>query len=230
MNKIIFLTVAIMLSSLTAGQRQIFAAGHESEPAVSGSVVAGYRVLPIRQASGEVHFTVLRGDYIKFQIDESIGNPVLIIPALSIQQELPRNLNEAPHFKMTSAGTFAFSLGNVRGDITVVEYQQPSYKEVQAQEAVALIRDVHPLILDVRTPAEYQAGHLKDAVLIPVQELQKRWKELSAHQDSDILIYCATGNRSTVASKILIDHGFKRIFNLRHGIAEWRRDNYPIVR
>jgi hypothetical protein len=69
MKKIIFLTVAIMLLSLTSGQRQIFATDHESEPSVSGTVVAGYRVLPVQQTSGEVHFTVLRGDYIKFEIN-----------------------------------------------------------------------------------------------------------------------------------------------------------------
>jgi rhodanese-related sulfurtransferase len=65
-------------------------------------------------------------------------------------------------------------------------------------------------------------------MLIPVQELQTRLKELSAYKHTDILIYCATGNRSTVASKILIDHGFKRIINMRYGIAQWRHNKYLI--
>lgn len=46
---------------------------------------------------------------------------------------------------------------------------------------------------------------------------------------SFILVYCATGNRSTVAAKILIDNGFKRIFNLRQGISGWERDKHPVV-
>ena len=230
MKKIILLAVAALFLSLAVGQERTFATGHESEPPVSGRVVAGYRVLPIRQTSAEVYLTVLRGDYVKFEIDESIRNPLLSIPELSIHQELPNNSNGAPHFKMQSAGTFSFSLGDGRGAIRGIEYQQLAYQEVAAKQAAKLIEDRQPLILDVRTPAEYKAGHLKDAMLIPVQELQGRWKELSAYQDRDILIYCATGNRSTVASKILIDHGFKRIFNLQYGIVEWRRDNYTVVR
>ena len=54
--------------------------------------------------------------------------------------------------------------------------------------------------------------------------------EIGEHKDQDILIYCASGNRSTVASKILIDAGFKRIYNLRHGIAEWAEKGLPIMR
>jgi len=86
------------------------------------------------------------------------------------------------------------------------------------------------LILDVRTPGEYGSGHLQNAVLIPVQELQGRLKELASYKDRQIFIYCATGNRSTVASKILIDHDFKQITNMRHGIYEWKKENYPVVR
>ena len=71
---------------------------------------------------------------------------------------------------------------------------------------------------------------LKKSVLIPVQELQSRYKEISDYKNQDILIYCATGNRSTVASKILIDNGFKRIFNMRYGIYEWSQDKYPVIK
>ena len=71
---------------------------------------------------------------------------------------------------------------------------------------------------------------LKDSVLIPVQELQGRLKELVAYKDREILIYCATGNRSTVASKILIDNDFSRITNMRHGIYDWVKNNYSVTR
>jgi len=46
----------------------------------------------------------------------------------------------------------------------------------------------------------------------------------------DILIYCATGNRSTVASKILNDSGFKQIYNLRYGIYSWSKEKFPVIR
>jgi rhodanese-related sulfurtransferase len=125
---------------------------------------------------------------------------------------------------------FAFSLGEVNGDIIAVNYQQARYQEISANEAAQLINNEHPLILDVRTPGEYNSGHLQNAVLIPVQELQGRLKELAAYKDREILIYCATGSRSTAASKILIDNGFKQIANMRHGIYDWVKKNHPVTR
>jgi len=73
-------------------------------------------------------------------------------------------------------------------------------------------------------------GHLENSILIPVQELQSRINELRAYKNNNILIYCATGNRSTVASKILIDSGFMKISNLKNGIAEWAKGQYRVVR
>jgi len=131
---------------------------------------------------------------------------------------------------MKSMGRFRFSLGSVVGNIHVIEYKQPHYREVEAREAVELLQNLNPLLLDVRTRGEFSNGHIKNALLIPVQELQKRVGELSEYKHSDILIYCATGNRSTVASKILVDNGFKRITNMRYGIYQWAKSNYPIVK
>jgi rhodanese-related sulfurtransferase len=197
---------------------------------VSGQVVDGFRVLNIEDTSQTVHLRVYRGDYVKFTFDESLKQPLLKIPALAIEQVLSNNQVEASYFKMKSTGTYAFSLGPVTGDITVIAYRQARYREVSSEEAFNMIRNSEPLILDVRTPVEYKQGHIENSVLIPVQQLQSRLKELDAYKSHDILIYCATGNRSTVASKMLIDSGFESIINLRHGIYEWHMHNYPVVR
>ena len=156
--------------------------------------------------------------------------PLLMIPDLAIEKRLPGNFAEAPYFKMKKPGTFAFSMGAVDGSLTVINYRQASYREVSSPEAADLIKNEGPVILDVRTPNEYNRGHLHNSVLIPVQELQSRYQELGNHKDREILIYCATGNRSTVASKILIDNGFKHIVNMRGGISDWSKKNYPVVR
>lgn len=196
---------------------------------ISGTVVGGYRLLPVGDTTADLYFTVYRGDYIKFQIDPSFTDPELIIPDLKVEEKLHQNLDEAPYFKMKNPGRYPFTLGGKRGAIDVIEFTQPNYKAVSAKEAVDIIANIEPLILDVRTPREYQRGHLKNSRLIPVQQLQRRWKEIADYQTQDILIYCATGNRSTVASKILIDNGFKRITNLRYGIVDWARRGNPVV-
>ena len=224
------ITITLCLLLFTTGYPQASETKPTSTIHISGTVVSGYRVIPITMAHKDPHITVYRGDYIKFKFDQSFSNPKLSIPELSIDQKLPDNFDEAPYFKMKTTGTFAFSLGDANGDITVVEYHQPNYKAVSSKEAKEVINNIHPLILDVRTPMEYKMGHIKNSVLIPVQDLQTRIKELSQYKNENILVYCATGNRSTVASKILIDNGFKRLFNLQYGIYDWSKKKYPVVR
>lgn len=195
----------------------------------SGSLVQGYRILPIKHLNEDLNLVVYRGDYIKFDFDANVGDPLLQIPELSVKQKLTADLDKAPYFKMKTMGRFRFSLGSVAGNIQVIEYKQPHYREIDAEEAAELMKNLNPLLLDVRTRAEFDTGHIKNAVLIPVQELQQRVDELAEYKHSDILIYCATGNRSTVASKILIDNGFKRIVNMRYGIYQWAKNGHPVT-
>ena len=82
----------------------------------------------------------------------------------------------------------------------------------------------------MRTGGEFAGGHLEGAVLIPVQELARRGGELAAHKQDPVLIYCATGNRSTVAAKMLVDAGFEQVINVRRGIKEWMREGLPVVK
>jgi len=71
------------------------------------------------------------------------------------------------------------------------------------------------MVLDVRTTTEWNNGHLKDAIHIPVQEIsdenlivQKiiRWNENNIHHDNCILVYCRSGNRARVATEKLIKY------------------------
>ncbi|MBW2428915.1 MAG: rhodanese-like domain-containing protein [Deltaproteobacteria bacterium] len=229
MRKISLILITIFFFVYSAGWSQKAEISAEAGPA-SDSVVNGYRILSIQNHKNELTLTVYRGDYIKFKFDPSIQDPLLSIPDLAIHRKLPNSPAEAPYFKMKTPGTFDFSLGDVVGKITVINYRQASYREVSSREAAELIKNDQPFILYVRTPNEYKRGHLHDSVLIPVQELQSRQKELGAHKDREILIYCATGNRSTVASKILIDNGFKHIVNMHGGIYDWSKKNYPVTR
>lgn len=230
MKKILLIILTVFLTAYSIDSS--VCAQSQSIPAIkaSGTVINGFRILLIQASDGRARLTVYRGDYIKFEFYGLSQEPLLTIPDLSIRELLPQNPAEAPYFKMKKVGTFAFSLGEVKGDLVVVNYQETSYREVTANEATQLIKKEHPLILDVRTTGEYSRGHLQDAVLIPVQELQKRLKELASYKDREILVYCATGNRSTVASKILIDNGFRQIANMRHGYHEWVKNDLPVTR
>jgi rhodanese-related sulfurtransferase len=78
------------------------------------------------------------------------------------------------------------------------------------------------VILDVRTKEEYesQTGHLPEAILIPVQEIEERYHELDSLKSKEIVAYCRSGVRSARASKFLGGKGFKML-NMVGGITAW---------
>lgn len=230
MKNRLYLITAIILAFVMLLSVSSIIATATNQPEISGSLQTGYRVLSLPESTRDVQFTVYRGDYIQFDLAGAPEARVLEIPSLSIKKELKGNLKTAPYFKMKKVGTYPFTLGSISGQIEVVEYDQPQYETLTADEAAQLIDNISPFILDVRTPKEYATGRLENSVLIPLQELQQRYTELAQLKDEHIFIYCATGNRSTVAAKILIDNGFTRIHNLRYGIYDWAKKGYPVIR
>jgi len=82
------------------------------------------------------------------------------------------------------------------------------------------------MLLDVRTAEEYAEGHIKGAVLIPLQELEQRISEVP--KDKQVYVYCRSGGRSARASKILVNEGYTRIENVVGGFMAWKDAGYPV--
>ncbi|MGM0366940.1 MAG: rhodanese-like domain-containing protein [Actinomycetota bacterium] len=82
------------------------------------------------------------------------------------------------------------------------------------------------LLVDVRTEEEYNGGHIEDAKLLPVQELEGRLEELP--NDRSIILYCRTGRRSRNAAEILIANGFEKVYDMG-GINSWTKKGFPVV-
>jgi phage shock protein E len=80
---------------------------------------------------------------------------------------------------------------------------------VQARQLVA----AGARLVDVRSPAEFSAGHLPGAINIPVQELPGRMSELGP-PDGGIVVYCRSGHRSGKAKRLLAASGFSRVNDL----------------
>ncbi|BAJ50987.1 molybdopterin biosynthesis protein MoeB [Candidatus Caldarchaeum subterraneum] len=74
-------------------------------------------------------------------------------------------------------------------------------------------------LLDVREPVEYEICHLENALLIPLSKLPEHVNKLSL--TDEIVAYCHTGVRSSMAVKLLRDLGFRRVRNLAGGIDAW---------
>jgi rhodanese-related sulfurtransferase len=69
-------------------------------------------------------------------------------------------------------------------------------------------------VVDVRTPAEFRAGHVPGAVNIPFDELAQRAGEVGPGS-APVLLYCQTGRRSAIAAETLRQKGFTRLYDLQ---------------
>ena len=91
-----------------------------------------------------------------------------------------------------------------------------------AREVAEKLRgNAPPVLLDVRTTGENRSGHIDGSLNVPLHELGKRLPELEEYRDREIVVYCASGNRSVNAAHLLQQKGFK-VVNLRGGISAWR--------
>ncbi len=85
------------------------------------------------------------------------------------------------------------------------------------------------ILLDVRTPYEYEKdGHIPNSNLLPIQVLPNYVDKLLKYKEYPVFVYCRSGNRSLVAAKYLEKLGFKKIFNLKGGIIEWKKYGLPV--
>jgi rhodanese-related sulfurtransferase len=81
-----------------------------------------------------------------------------------------------------------------------------------------------PFVLDVRQPAEFKAGHIANAKLIPLDQLGARMNELP--KDREILCVCRSGGRSGMAARQLVGAGYT-VLNLNGGLTSWEHAGYP---
>jgi rhodanese-related sulfurtransferase len=80
------------------------------------------------------------------------------------------------------------------------------HPQVDVEAVLAVTKDRHPFVVDVRTPQEFGAGHLPEAVNIPVDDLRSRLGELP--HDQEIAVYYQVGQRGYLATRILRQAGF----------------------
>lgn len=81
------------------------------------------------------------------------------------------------------------------------------------------------IVLDVRSEAEYRAGHIPGAKHLPLERLAPGLPLLESMKGSDVVCVCASGKRSAIAAMRLRRAGFPAVFNLWGGMLLWGRDD-----
>lgn len=85
-----------------------------------------------------------------------------------------------------------------------------------------------PIVLDVRSEAEYADGHIPGAVNIPYREIPARLDELMDFKTREIVVYCEVGVRAGIAELALEQAGFQHIVPLQGDISAWRQEGLPL--
>lgn len=99
-------------------------------------------------------------------------------------------------------------------------------KNLDAQTVDALRSRPDVLVIDVREPWEYEAGHIPGVTLIPMNDISARLSELP--RDKTIILTCRSGNRSAQVTDYLLAQGFTNARNMSGGILSWQSAGLPI--
>lgn len=104
---------------------------------------------------------------------------------------------------------------------TSTSSSEAGFRQVSATEAQELMDSEEGyVILDVRTPEEYESGHIPGAVNVPNEEIGSEDPEALPDKDQLILVYCRSGNRSVQAAKKLAALGYTNVVEFG-GINSW---------
>ncbi len=211
-----------------------------SELEANGNIVEGTRVIQLNPTMEIGDLYVYRGETVKLVVKNPSYAYSLHVPEFGISEQGQSGKDVEVRFKAEKIGVFpVFCNGNCPegdgaqvGRVVVMQYEGNDdimLNELTVEQASAMIEKENALVLDVRTPAEYYRSHIQGATLVPLQQLQQRVSELQNHKDKPVLIYCRTGNRSTVAAQILVEEGFSKLYHLSQGIVGWQRAGKPVT-
>ncbi len=84
------------------------------------------------------------------------------------------------------------------------------------------------IVVDVREQAEWDAGHISGARLIPRGLLEYQASEQLPDKEARIVVHCAVGGRGALAAKTLKDMGYTNVSNMDGGMNEWRDKGYEV--
>jgi len=86
------------------------------------------------------------------------------------------------------------------------------------------------ILLDVRTPGEFAAGHIDGSVNIELNRLKQDLEDAIPEKTKAVYVYCLSGSRSDLAAPLLERLGYKDVFSVTSGLLAWRAKGFPLVK
>jgi len=99
---------------------------------------------------------------------------------------------------------------------------------VNTTQATHLINREDAIVVDVREPNEFAAGHVLGAKNLPLARLDASGAEVAKKKERPVIVYCDGGERSAKALATLKKHGYTRVANLSGGLGAWQQAGLPV--
>lgn len=125
---------------------------------------------------------------------------------------------------------FTVALVLISGGFLLLPALQPRGKRASALQVTQIINRGKSTVVDVRTPEEFAAGHLRDAKNIPLADLGTRIGELEKSKGRSVVVVCQTGARSDKAVRQLAAAGFDDVVSLDGGLTAWQAAGLPVAK
>jgi rhodanese-related sulfurtransferase len=139
---------------------------------------------------------------------------------------MDRLLEYAARHPLLAGGTVLLALAVAAYEFSRV---RSGGQAVGPTEAVRLMNQGATLV-DVRSQAEFDSGHILDARHVPQEEIAKAAESLKRFKEKVVIVCCESGMRSGAAARVLQSQGFTKVVNLRGGLQAWRTENLPLVK
>lgn len=93
-------------------------------------------------------------------------------------------------------------------------------RHLGAERVAALARSSQAVIVDVREESEYRRGHIPRAKHISLSQLVHRLRDVP--RDKTVVVVCRSGSRSTRAAELLVEAGYRNVYNMHGGMLQWK--------
>lgn len=112
--------------------------------------------------------------------------------------------------------------------LLIVSFTRTSSKTIGNQQITTMINRENAVIIDIRSKADFNKGHLIGSLNIPAAQIKDAEKELEKHQQHPIILVDANGMHSAAAAQQLKKMGMLQINRMQGGILSWTNDNLPL--
>jgi rhodanese-related sulfurtransferase len=100
---------------------------------------------------------------------------------------------------------------------------------ISSQDLIRLMNQ-GALVLDIRKPEEFAAGHVNGAKQLPSDQILTAGENFKRFKEKPVIVYCDSGSLAAAAVRQLNLQGFTKAFSLRGGFAGWRAENLPVTK